>query len=83
MRTFTIQEVSRRTGLSEPTLRYYEAGVRAAVRHGGAEVHHVASAIPAGQPDDPDELIVLAREGTLRVLRAARTAGTAAPNWSP
>ena len=42
---------------------------------GCAEVHHVASPIPAVQPDDPDELIVPAREGTLRVLRAARDAG--------
>ncbi|MFI6343910.1 NAD-dependent epimerase/dehydratase family protein [Streptomyces sp. NPDC050560] len=42
---------------------------------GCAEVHHVASPIPAVQPDDPDELIVPAREGTLRVLRAARGAG--------
>ncbi|MFD8572488.1 NAD-dependent epimerase/dehydratase family protein [Streptomyces sp. NPDC059639] len=42
---------------------------------GCEEVHHVASPIPAIQPDDPDELIVPAREGTLRVLRAARAAG--------
>jgi dihydroflavonol-4-reductase len=39
------------------------------------EVHHVASPIPYVQPDDPDDLIVPAREGTLRVLRAARDAG--------
>ena len=39
------------------------------------EVYHVASPIPAAQPDDPDELVVPAREGTLRVLRAARDAG--------
>jgi nucleoside-diphosphate-sugar epimerase len=39
------------------------------------EVHHVASPIPAAQPDDPDDLIVPAREGTLRALRAARDAG--------
>ena len=39
------------------------------------EVYHVASPIPAAQPDDPDELIVPAREGTVRVLRAARDAG--------
>ena len=42
---------------------------------GCEEVHHVASPIPYVQPDDPDELIVPAREGTLRVLRAARDAG--------
>ncbi len=47
----------------------------AAAVAGCAEVHHVASPIPAVQPQDPDELIVPAREGTLRVLRAARDAG--------
>ena len=78
-----------------------EAGLREAVRRGGAdgsglevvtadlmdddgwkaaaagceEVHHVATPFPAVQPDDPDELIVPARDGTLRVLRAARDAG--------
>jgi nucleoside-diphosphate-sugar epimerase len=44
---------------------------------GVQEVHHVASPIPAAQPKDPDELIVPAREGTVRVLRAARDAGAA------
>ena len=39
------------------------------------EVHHVASPIPAQQPEDPDELIRPAREGTLRVLGAAMDAG--------
>ncbi|WP_405069956.1 NAD-dependent epimerase/dehydratase family protein [Kribbella sp. NBC_01510] len=38
------------------------------------EIHHVASPIPIAQPDDPDELIVPARDGALRVLRAARDA---------
>lgn len=47
----------------------------AAAVAGCDEVHHVASPIPVVQPDDPDELIVPAREGTLRVLRAARDAG--------
>jgi dihydroflavonol-4-reductase len=42
---------------------------------GCEEVHHVASPIPPVQPDDPDELIVPARDGTVRVLRAARDAG--------
>ena len=41
---------------------------------GCTEVHHVASPLPVAQPADPDELIVPAREGTLRVLRAARDA---------
>lgn len=38
-------------------------------------VLHVASPFPPVQPEDPDELIVPAREGTLRVLRAALEAG--------
>jgi len=42
---------------------------------GVEEVHHVASPIPSAQPEDPDELIVPAREGTVRVLKAARDAG--------
>ena len=47
----------------------------AAAMVGCEEVHHVATPFPAAQPDDPDELIVPARDGTLRVLRAARDAG--------
>ncbi|MCB9675809.1 MAG: NAD-dependent epimerase/dehydratase family protein [Alphaproteobacteria bacterium] len=42
---------------------------------GCAYVHHVASPFPAAVPSHEDELIVPAREGTLRVLRAARAAG--------
>ena len=38
-------------------------------------VLHVASPFPAGAPRHEDELIVPAREGALRVLRAARAAG--------
>lgn len=38
-------------------------------------VLHVASPFPPAQPQNPDELIVPAREGTLRVLRAALEAG--------
>jgi dihydroflavonol-4-reductase len=38
-------------------------------------VLHVASPFPAGIPKDEDELIVPAREGALRVLRASRDAG--------
>jgi nucleoside-diphosphate-sugar epimerase len=45
----------------------------AAAVAGCEEVHHTAS--PMIQPDDPDEVIVPARDGTLRVLRAARDAG--------
>jgi nucleoside-diphosphate-sugar epimerase len=38
-------------------------------------VLHVASPFPPTQPKDPDDLIVPAREGTLRVLKAAIDAG--------
>ena len=39
---------------------------------GVSHVIHVASPFPAVQPENEDDLIVPAREGTLRVLRAAR-----------
>jgi dihydroflavonol-4-reductase len=43
---------------------------------GGCDyVLHVASPFPPAQPKDPDELIVPAREGTLRVLRESLAAG--------
>jgi dihydroflavonol-4-reductase len=45
----------------------------AAAVAGCEEVHHVAS--PMIQSDDPEALIVPARDGTRRVLRAARDAG--------
>ena len=45
------------------------------VTEGCDYVLHVASPLPESQPKDPNELIVPAREGTLRVLRAALDAG--------
>ena len=50
-----------------------DAGWREAVA-GCDYVMHVASPIPPNAPRHEDELIVPAREGTLRVLRAARDA---------
>ena len=41
-------------------------------------VLHVASPFPLAQPKHEDELIVPARDGALRVLRAARDAGSGA-----
>lgn len=38
-------------------------------------VLHLASPLPASNPRDDDELVIPARDGTLRVLRAARGAG--------
>ncbi len=42
---------------------------------GCTRVLHTASPMPWIQPQDPDEVIVPARDGTIRVLRAARDAG--------
>jgi len=38
-------------------------------------IHHLASPFPLAVPKDPDELIRPARDGALRVLRAAKAAG--------
>ena len=51
-----------------------DAGWSEAV-NGCEYILHVASPLPASLPKDENELIVPAREGTLRVLRAARDAG--------
>ena len=51
-----------------------DAGWREAVA-GCEYVLHVASPLPPSVPKNEDELIVPAREGTLRVLRASRDAG--------
>lgn len=42
---------------------------------GCAYVHHVASPFPPAIPQHEDEVIIPARDGALRVLRAARDAG--------
>ncbi|WP_136707329.1 aldehyde reductase [Agromyces sp. H66] len=51
----------------------HDDGWRDAVA-GATFVLHVASPFPVRQPKDPDELIAPARDGSLRVLRAARDA---------
>jgi nucleoside-diphosphate-sugar epimerase len=51
-----------------------DAGWREAVS-GCDYVLHIASPFPPGLPRDENELIIPAREGALRVLRAARDAG--------
>jgi dihydroflavonol-4-reductase len=60
--SFTVADLSADTGWPE------------AVR-GVSFVLHLASPFPAGAPKHEDELIIPAREGALRVLRAARDAG--------
>lgn len=42
---------------------------------GCSDVLHVASPFPPGVPKHEDDLIVPARDGALRVLKAARDAG--------
>ena len=51
-----------------------DAGWNVAVA-GCEYVHHVASPFPASPPKHEDDLIIPAREGALRVLRASRDAG--------
>ena len=51
-----------------------DAGWGEAIR-GCDYILHVASPFPPEQPKDPDELIVPAREGALRVIRAGLEAG--------
>ena len=46
-------------------------------------VLHVASPFPPKQPKDPDELIVPAREGTLRVLGEGARPRRRSGSWSP
>jgi nucleoside-diphosphate-sugar epimerase len=53
---------------------HHDSGWEEAV-DGCEHVLHVASPFPLVQPKDPDELIVPARDGTLRVVRAALKAG--------
>ncbi len=57
--SFTVADLDRDAGWAEAAA-------------GCEYVLHVASPFPAGVPKHEDELIVPAREGTLRVLRAAR-----------
>ena len=79
-RSAEVRAAVRRGGADDAGLEIVEAdlmsddGWSAAVA-GCSEIHHVAYPIPLTQPEDPDELIIPAREGTLRVLRAARDAG--------
>jgi nucleoside-diphosphate-sugar epimerase len=85
----TVRDLSREAEVRAAIGSELEAGERLSVLaadlldDGGWEqavegcdcVLHVASPFPPVQPKDPDELIVPAREGTLRVLRASLDAG--------
>jgi nucleoside-diphosphate-sugar epimerase len=70
----------RRGGADDSALEFVVADLTldagwAAATAGIDEVHHLATPFPAAAPDDPDDLIIPAREGTIRALRAARDAG--------
>jgi len=85
----TVRDLARESEVRAAVASLVDAGERLALHAadlradaGWAEavagcdyVLHVASPFPPVQPKDPDELIVPAREGTLRVLRAALDAG--------
>jgi dihydroflavonol-4-reductase len=60
--SFTITDLNKDEGWKEAV-------------HGCTFVLHVASPFPPGAPKHEDDLIIPAREGSLRVLRAARDAG--------
>ena len=71
-------------GASEDQVRSLEFAIADLTNDGGwmeasqgcAYVLHVASPFPSDAPKSVDELIVPAREGTLRALKAAKQAGT-------
>jgi dihydroflavonol-4-reductase len=85
----TVRDLSREAALRAAIASVLDAGERLSVAaadlrsddgweqavNGCDYVLHVASPFPAAQPKDPDELIVPAREGTLRVLEASLDAG--------
>ncbi len=66
---------SKQDGLSVVAADLTDDAGWADAADGCAYVLHVASPFPPSQPRDPDELIVPARDGALRVLRAALDAG--------
>ena len=85
----TVRDLSREPQVRATIASEVDAGDRLAVLaadlldddgwpqavNGCDYVLHVASPFPPVQPKDPDELIVPAREGTLRVLGASLDAG--------
>jgi dihydroflavonol-4-reductase len=79
-RAADVRETLMRGGAGDPDVEVVEADLNddagwLQATSGCRYVLHVASPFPASAPKDPDELIVPARDGALRVLRAAREAG--------
>jgi len=75
-----VEAALRQAGIADPEIEVVEAdllrddGWPAATR-GCRYVLHVASPFPSGEPSDADQLIRPARDGALRVVRAAASNG--------
>jgi dihydroflavonol-4-reductase len=74
------QKVRAALGVDDSRLKFFAADLMrddgwAEAMAGATHAAHVASPIPPGAPKHEDELIVPAREGALRALRAAKGAG--------
>jgi dihydroflavonol-4-reductase len=72
--------VRKMLAVDDTRLRFFAADLNAdagwaEAMAGCSHVAHVASPLPAGVPKDANELIVPARDGALRALRAAKAAG--------
>ena len=73
-------EVRRTLAVDDAKLRFFNADLMAdagwaEAMAGCSHVAHVASPFPVASPKNDDELIVPARDGALRALRAAKAAG--------
>jgi dihydroflavonol-4-reductase len=72
--------VRKLLAVDDSRLRFFAADLNAdagwaEAMAGCSHVAHLASPLPTGMPKDPNELIVPAREGALRALRAAKAVG--------
>lgn len=75
-----LRALLRANGADDERLRFFAADLTNDAGWGEAAIGcdyvlHIASPFPAGIPKHEDELIVPARDGALRALRAARDAG--------
>jgi dihydroflavonol-4-reductase len=73
-------EVRAHLGVDDSKLKFFAADLMsdddwAEAMAGCSHVAHVASPLPANAPKHEDELIVPARDGALRALKAAKAAG--------
>jgi dihydroflavonol-4-reductase len=81
VRDLAKEDAVRRTlAVDNSKLRFFAADLMndsgwAEAMAGCSHVAHVASPIPPGAPKHEDELIIPARDGALRALRAAKSAG--------